>query len=414
MSAPTLHVVVGPDKDRVFTLKAEPVMLGRHQDCLYKLNDMRVSRNHCQIEWTGSEVVVTDNGSVGGTLVNGAAITSPTVLRNGDTVQVGETILRVNTGGTLSAHTTMPPGGGVRPAAEYDERATDELAELSGRTFMRYQLGEVLGKGTTSMVFRATNTDDGSKLALKVMQPAFSADEDEVHRFVRAMRATMAFNHPNIVRTYAAGKNGPYCWVALELVEGESLTDVIRRIGSAGMLDWKHAFKVGLHVARALGYAHAQGVIHRDITPANVLIEMTTKTAKLADLMLAKALEGALAKQITRPGELVGDVNYMSPERAGGGGAVDARSDLFSLGATCYTLLTGKPPFAGGSLVETLTKIRTAEPLKPSTFQLGIQSQFEFAVMKLLSKKPDDRYQTADELVKELERIGKFNGVPIT
>jgi serine/threonine protein kinase len=180
------------------------------------------------------------------------------------------------------------------------------------------------------------------------------------------------------------------------------------------MLDWKYAFRVGLDVGRALAYAHGQGIIHRDVTPANILIEASTKRAKLADLMLAKALEGALARQITRPGEIVGDVNYMSPERTmGGGTTVDARSDLFSLGATCYALLSGKPPFAGASLVETLTKIRTAEPLKPSTFQMGIPSPFEGAILKLLAKKPEDRYQTAAEWVVELERIGKFNGVPV-
>ena len=129
--------------------------------------------------------------------------------------------------------------------------------------------------------------------------------------------------------------------------------------------------------------------------------------------MLAKALEGALARQITRPGEIVGDMNYMSPERTSAGAAIDGRSDLFSLGATCYALLCGKRPFAGTSLVETLTKIRTTEPLKPSTFQLGIPNTFEHAVLKMLAKLPEERYQTAADWVTELEHLGKSNGASI-
>jgi serine/threonine protein kinase len=198
----------------------------------------------------------------------------------------------------------------------------------------------------------------------------------------------------------------------MELVEGESLTDVIRRIGVAGMLDWKYAYRVAVQVGRALAYAHGQKIVHRDVGPANILIEASTKEAKLGDLMLAKALEGAHARQVTRPGELVGDVNYMSPERTTGGTSpVDYRSDLFGLGATCYALLSGKPPFAGASLVETITKIRTAEPLRPSTFQMGIPNAFEAVLLKLLAKNPGDRFQSADELLAELEKGGRANGV---
>ena len=414
MSEPTLTVVSGPDKDKTFRLKPGQATLGRHADALYRLSDVRVSRHHAEVALDGDTVTVIDQGSVGGTLLNGVRLDAPTALRPGDVVQIGETMLRL--GGGTGETVTVQPGGGVgnlRPAAEYDEKDTAVLAELCGRTLGKWKIGDPLGVGSTSMVFRATHTEDGSARALKVMQPAYGANEDEVDRFVRAMKATMPFAHENIVRTFAAGKTGPYCWAALELVEGESLTAVIKRIGTAGMLDWKYAFRVGLHVGRALAYAHQHGVIHRDVTPANILIAGTTKTAKLGDLTLAKALEGAHAKQITRPGEIVGDVNYMSPERAGGATAVDARSDLFSLGATVYALLAGKPPFAGTNLIDTMLKIRSAEPLRPATFQMGIPDSFEFAVLKLLAKRPDDRYQSAEAWVKELERVGKFNGAPL-
>ena len=272
MSAPTLLVIAGPDKDRTYTLKAEKSLLGRNQECLYRLNDMRVSRFHCEIDSDGQTVTVSNHGGTSGTLINGVPITVPTILRPGDTLQVGETILRL-TGGS-EAGTTLPPGAATpRLAADYDVKATDELSQLSGRSLLRYEIGEVLGKSANSMVFRAKNTDDGAVVALRVMQPAFAQNDEEVQRFVRAMKSTMAFNHPNLIRIHAAGKNGPYCWVSLELVDGEALTDVIRRIGVAGMLDWKRAFRVGLHIGRALDYVHGQNVIHRDITPAHIMIE---------------------------------------------------------------------------------------------------------------------------------------------
>jgi len=135
---------------------------------------------------------------------------------------------------------------------------------------------------------------------------------------------------------------------------------------------------------------------------------------KLGDLMLAKALEGTMVEQITRPGELVGDVAYMSPERTRGGSAVvDGRSDIYSLGATLYALLTGRPPFEGDSLPETILKIRQEDPVKPKKYQLSIPDMFEGTVMKMLAKRPDDRFGTAGELLEELERVAKFQGMSL-
>jgi serine/threonine protein kinase len=408
MSEPRFLVVGGPDKDRVFPVHPGSNQLGRHQDATYKVSDPRVSRFHCDIVSEGGKVIIQDKGGSGGVIVNGNKVKEH-VLQHNDLIQVGETLMRFQTEPASDGATTIRDL--TRPA-EYDPQATEQLAELSGRKLARYEIGEVLGKGDSSMLFKARDTESKKVVALKVMQPAFSRDEEEIQRFVRAMKTMMPLKHPNIIQLHGAGKNGPYCWVAMEYVEGDSMTEVIRRIGVAGMLEWKYAFRVGVHVGRALEYAHGEGIIHRNVTPPNILIRASDKQVMLGDLMLAKALEGSLAKQVTKPGELLGDVNYMSPERTRGTGeGVDGRSDLFSLGATMYALLTGKPPFAGATLVETITKIRQAEPLKPSTFQIGIPSTFEAVAIKLLAKRPDDRYQTAGEMVRELERIGKYNGV---
>jgi hypothetical protein len=359
MNSPNFIVVAGLDQGLTFAIRpGAGNLLGRHADAAYTLKDPRVSRFHCEIQLDGGRVTIIDQGGSGGTLVNGVKI-ARVALTHGDVVQVGDTQIRFHSGPMSEGETLK---GTPTANAEYDPKATEQLVELSGRDLSHFRLGAVLGKGVASVVFRATNTTDGKDVALKVMQPAFARHEDEMQRFVRAVKTMLPLRHPNLVTLLGAGKSGPYCWVSMELVEGESLTQVITRIGVAGMLDWKHAFRAALHVGRALEYAHAQGIIHRDIAPANILVRAEDKTVKLGDLMLAKALEGTLAEQVTKPGEMVGDLNYMSPERTKGAGEpVDGRSDLFSLGATCYALLTGKPPFAGKALVETVSRIRTAE-----------------------------------------------------
>ena len=410
MDFPHLLIITGPDKGR--SLPIHPGTghsMGRNPENVYVLKDMRVSRFHCELASEGGIVTVTDRGGSGGTLVNGQRIVVH-ILKHGDTIQLGEAMLKFLAREDAGASTLGPQAWAGN--AESDPKAVERLAELSGRTLARFELGEPLGTGTTSMVFRARDTESGKTVALKVMQPAYARSDDDMQRFVRAMKTMMPLRHPNIVTVHAAGRSGPYCWAALELVEGESLTEVIRRIGVAGMLDWKYALRVGVHIGRALEFARGHGIIHRDVSPANVLIRSADKAALLGDLMLAKAIEGEHVQQVTKPGEIVGDINYMSPERTRGQSElVDHRSDLFGLGATCYALLSGKPPFAGATLVETITRVRSAEPLKPSTFQMGIPTPFEGAILKLLAKRPDDRFQTAGELVKELERIGKFNGV---
>jgi serine/threonine protein kinase len=228
-------------------------------------------------------------------------------------------------------------------------------------------------------------------------------------RFVRAVKTVLPLRHSHLISVYGAGKTGKFCWVAMEFIAGESMTQVIQRIGVAGMLDWKYAFKVGVHVGRALQYAHGQQIVHRNVTPNNIILQATDKVVKLGDLILAKALDEAPGQRLTRPGELIGAVEYMSPERTRGE-SLDCRADLYGLGATLYALLTGRPPFDGTTLIEKITKIRQHEPQRPTKFQLSIPTAFEGVVMKLLAKRPEDRFQSADDLLKELERVGLHHG----
>jgi len=410
---PQLHVTSGPDKGRFFPLMVgETLQIGRSQATPTRLTDPTVSRVHCEIEWDGKRALVI-NISSSGTFINGQTIAQQE-LKAGDVLRVGNTELGMRlptdeASTMVGGERTMPvPTAGQTPKPI---NSGPVAASLLGKTLSNYVLDQIIAKGATGVVFKGTDTDSGEPVALKVLEPAFACHEEEMQRFIRAMKTVLPLSHPNLIPLLKAGKTGTFCWVAMEYIEGESMTQVIRRVGVAGMLDWKYGYRVALHIARALEYAHSQSIIHRNVTPQNIMLRTVDKTALLGDLMLAKALEGTMCQQITKPGELVGDIGYMSPERTRGTGEVDVRSDLYGLGATVYALIAGRPPFGTGTMIEMVTRIRNNEPEKPKKYQMAIPDMFQGTVMRLLAKRPDERFQTAKELLSDLERVGKFAGV---
>jgi serine/threonine protein kinase len=398
-------VVSGPDKGQIFPIAVGATLqVGRSQSTPTKLTDQTVSRVHCQIEYDGERAVLM-NISANGTTVNGKPVTQHE-LKHGDLVRIGATEFRYQVAAVEEASTVLHPPGSVRPQAA-------QLSDLPGQVLSHYAIESIIAKGQSGIVFKATDNRNGETVALKVLQPEFSRNDDEMQRFIRAIKTVIGLKHPNLISISAAGKTGGFCWTAMEYVEGESLSKVIQRLGVAGMLDWRHGYRVAVHIARALEYAHEKSIIHRNVTPTNILLRTADKNAMLGDLMLAKALEGSLAQQVTRPGEIVGDIAYMSPERTRGTADVDGRSDIYGLGATVYALLAGRPPFTGGTLPELILKIRNNEPEKCKKYQMAIPDLFQGTVMKMLAKRPEERFQTATELITDLERVGKFAGVTV-
>jgi serine/threonine protein kinase len=287
------------------------------------------------------------------------------------------------------------------------------MTELTGLTIGHYRVGSLLAKGQSGLVFRGRDFKHHRDVALKILRPEFSSNREGVQRFVRAMKTMLPLRHPNLVALYGAGKSGPFCWVAMEYIEGESLAEVIRRIGVAGMLDWRFTLRIAIDLARALQFAHEHQIIHRNITPQNTLLRSSDRRAFLGDLMLAKAMEGALAQNVTRAGEVLGDIRYMSPERLTGSHNVDARSDIYSLGALVYALLTGHAPHEGETTMDTIGMIYKTDPVAPKKFQMSIAKAFEGVVMTMLNKYPEKRYQTADRIVTDLETVAKFQNVEL-
>ena len=454
-----LEVIAGADRGRVFPLSPDtPLVIGRGRQTETRLNDLRVSRVHCQIECRGGNVVVKDLNSVGGTFVNDRAITEHR-LQSGDIIRLGETKLRFECA-DIADQNTLPPqqaepafplslsldspildalpvsvedlpvaipiDDDLPAAIPIDDEPDivpapaalkllpgERLGELSGAVLSHYRVGVVLARGNSGVVFRAKDFKHQRDAAVKVLKPEFARNDIEVQRFIRSMKTMMPLRHPNLVALYGAGKKGPYCWVAMEFIEGESLSQVIQRIGVAGMLDWRHAFRIAVHIGRALQFAHRRHIVHRNLTPQNVLIAQADRVAKLGDLMLVKAIEGSMAQQITQANEMLGDVRYMSPEQSFGPERMDARSDLYSLGAMLYASLTGQAPFEGDSLIDTIAKIRQAQVVMPKKYQMSIPDAFQAVILRLLAKRPEDRYPSADELLQELERVARYQGLTI-
>jgi hypothetical protein len=403
-----LVVIAGPDLGRVYPLPEDDVLLlGRTRAAGNPLTDPYISRLHSRVEVNGDIAVVIDNDSAGGTFVNGHRLTAPHVLQIGDVIRIGQTELRLQPGGSEET-ATLPPL--QKPAVA---TVSDPFAQLTGQTISRYHLGAILARGQNGVVFHARDTEADLPVAFKVLSPRLTGDATRRERFVRAMKTVLPLRHDNLIAVKAAGQTGGLCWIAMEYVEGESLTQWVQRAGVAGCLDWRHVLRVAIHLARALEYAHAQQIVHRNVTPMNVVVRSRDRVAKLGDLMLARALEGELAVNLTEPGEVLSDLNYIAPERTYPSQPLDERSDLFSLGATLYALLTGRPPFAGDTVLETIKKVRVAvmEPVR--SYQRGVPESFEDNVRKLLAKQPEDRYASATDALSELQQLAKNQGVGV-
>jgi len=396
----------GPEKGRTFELKSgHTAVLGRGENCDVQLADPRASRIHCRLEITDDSVLLIDAGSSFGTKLNGKPVKEQRLKLN-DVIELGETKIRLVS--EADSKKTLPPAPGSTGSAGPRPNVLDKLV---GTTLVRYSVGQPIDSGRSGVVFRAVDTKNDRPIALKVLWPELTHDAREVDRFVRAIKTMLPLQHENIVRLYGAGVTDGFCWMAMELVEGESLADVIKRLGVGGMLDWERIMRAAVGISQALEVAFEQKIVHRNITPSNILIRSKDGVAKLADLMLAKALEGPMAQSITRAGEIIGELAYMSPEQTTGQTDVDCRSDIYNLGATCYRMLTGHTPAEGRNAAETIRKIQNEAPAKPTKFQLSIPPLFEGVILKMIAKNRDDRFENPTLLLKELKRVAKFQGL---
>ena len=265
----------------------------------------------------------------------------------------------------------------------------------------RYEIRRELGRGVMGVVYEAWDPNLHRTIALKTIRPvAASRSERESWeaRFLTEARAAARLSHPAIVVAHDVGRDAEsgVLYLALEYLKGQTLAD---RLASSGPLPWREALRIVGRVAEALAHAHAQGVIHRDIKPANIML-LPAGEPKILDFGVARLDAGSL----TSPGDLCGTPLFMSPEQAAGE-PLDARSDLFSLGAVAWALITGKSPFDAPSVAAILTRVihRAADPVSERV--PGVPQEVEAIVARAMAKRPEERYPDGRALAEDIEDV---------
>ncbi len=271
---------------------------------------------------------------------------------------------------------------------------SEERPVLSGR----YELHRRIARGGMAEVFLARDQLLDRPVAVKVLFPQYAADPTFVARFRREAQAAANLNHPSVVAVYDWGHQDDTYFIVMEYVEGQSLAELL---AEEGTVDVNRALEMVGDVAAALGFAHRNGTVHRDVKPGNIMITNDDQV-KVADFGIARAFGGA-DDQLTQTGSVMGTASYFSPEQAQGK-QVDPRSDLYSLGVVLFEMVTGQTPFAGESPVAIAYKHVQETPPRPSALNPNITPELESIIARLLAKNPDQRYDSAEDFRADLDR----------
>lgn len=278
-------------------------------------------------------------------------------------------------------------------------------APSASQPFGKYELLDEIGRGGMGVVYRARQTDLDRTVALKMILSSRLASSEDVRRFNAEARAAGRLRHPNIVGIHEAGEVHGQHFFAMELVDGQSLAQALR----GGPFDPHRAAQCVAAVGRAVQFLHEHQIIHRDLKPSNILLA-ADGTPFVTDFGLAKALGADSAD--TQTGAIIGTLGYMAPEQAlGDTRAVSPRSDVYSLGAILFELLTGRTPFGNASPIDMLLQVLDGEPPRPTQLNKRIPPALEWICLKCLEKDPGNRYETAAALVTDLERF--LQGEPL-
>ena len=270
----------------------------------------------------------------------------------------------------------------------------------------RYELHRRLGRGGMAEVSLGRDQLLDRPVAIKALFPEFATDPSFVERFRREATAAANLNHPNVVGVYDWGEAEGTYFIVMEYVDGRSLSEILR---SDGPLHPDRVADVGADVAAALGFAHRNGVVHRDVKPGNVLVD-NHGHVKVADFGIARAISASTDDNLTQAGTVMGTATYFSPEQARGD-AVDPRSDIYSLGCVLYELVVGRPPFSGDSPVAIAYKQVHESPVPPRQVNPAVPPALEAIILKCLAKNPANRYPSAEDLRADLRRFREGSGI---
>ena len=260
----------------------------------------------------------------------------------------------------------------------------------------KYEVKDLIGEGAMGVVYRALDPMLNRSVAVKVMNDALALDENFRTRFLREARAAGSLQHPNVITVYDCGETDGHLYIAMEYVAGTDLEQLIASKVPLGLTD---KLNIMIGVLNGLAYAHKRGVVHRDMKPANIRVNEEGRA-----LIMDFGIAYTGSSNVTKTGLILGTPNYMAPEQVTGG-AITARTDIFSVGVVLYELLTNVKPFEGGTLHNVLFRIVSEMPLPPDKVVTGLRPDLAEVVMKALAKEPEDRYATALDMANALSGI---------
>ncbi|MEK7485138.1 MAG: FHA domain-containing serine/threonine-protein kinase [Planctomycetota bacterium] len=447
-------ILAGTHVGETFPIELGDVFtIGRAEEMSLQISDGAISRKQCDIHRKLEGYFIRDLESRWGTFVNGEKISEPRQLHFGDLLKVGNTVIefrpKTSEGVLSSSHfvpkmakenfletqfLTLPIQGNLGDESELKNIGTmvpeltlgadaikktektvlspsSELKKTSGtkkilqkmpsevgsQLIHGYEIYEKLGAGKMGVVYRALQKETGNIIALKIMKPPEKHHQERIKRFIQEARILCEMDHPNIIKGCDVGVSEPYYFIAMELFDGFPASYFLAQ---GGPFSERRAALVLLHVSRALAYMEKRNLLHRDIKPSNILINRERTLAKLCDMGLAKMLDHDLS--LTKAGCAVGTPFYNSPEVAQGR-EIDMRSDIYSLGATLYHLVTGNVPYRGETTVDILIK-HVREPIPDvAKHAPQISKRLAGVIARMMAKKPEERFVSAEELLGALK-----------
>ncbi|MCK6473113.1 MAG: protein kinase [Planctomycetes bacterium] len=357
-----------------FKLNADRLIMGRRSQCPIPVLDPKASREHAVITRKDGNFFLQDL-SRNGTYLNSQGASKngeePSPLKFGDKIRIGDTIMEM----------------------------VDEKAEVIDIQIPGYKILEKIGIGGMGTVYKAKQLSMDRIVALKVLNEKYSNDREFVDRFVREARAAGKLNHPNVIHVHDVSKAGGRHYFSMEYIDGNSVKEELRIHGKIGT---DKALDIMLQTAKALEFAHENGIVHRDIKPDNIMLT-NDGVVKIADLGIAKTFE-EVPRSPNDNRRVMGTPHYMAPEQALGKD-IDHRVDIYSLGATFYHTLTGTTPFSGSTAHEVL-KAHIQESLPAiQTVNKGVPDPVCFIVERMMAKLPEKRYPNVTRLIEDLERV---------
>jgi len=369
-----LVVRQGRNAGAEFVLPAEKnrIVMGRRGANEVQVLDPKSSRDHAEILREGGRLVLRDLKSRNGTFLNDRQVQADVDLEYGDRIRIGDTVFEL-----------------------VDDAANQPITlKLPG-----YEILERIGQGSMGTVYKARQLSMDRIVALKVLNEKYSKDEAFIQRFIREARAAGKLSHPNVIHVHDVSESGGVHYFTMEFVDGTTVKRMLKR---EGRISVDKAVDIVLQAAKALQYAHENGIVHRDIKPDNLMLTKEG-VVKLADLGIAKTFDESGASSGGQQRRIFGTPHYMAPEQALGK-EIDARADIYSLGATFYHMLTGTTPFQGNTVTDVL-KAHIQSELPPVQEKAeDVPDAVVYVLEKMMAKSPEKRYATMGRVIEDLEK----------